>query len=161
AGEEWFFMVRATPGSQWTLVTGEPFSLDLGVVATNGASGSGSLPMGAEGMRFFKTTTPGNMLAWRLWLNGLTNSILVKKVSVPVPAATDLSQSGQMLVVPPYLVAGQLYFIGISGAPGDVINLDSRQHTATDINFVSATSLSVTGYPYTTYRVQVPLDQLA
>jgi hypothetical protein len=161
SGEEWFLMVRGTPGSQWTLVTGEPFSLDLGVVATNNASGSGDVPIGAEGIRFFKTTTPGNTLAWRLWLKGLTNTILVKKVSVPVATTADLSQNGQMLVVPPYLVAGQLYFVGVAGAPGTVINLDSRQHTATDISFQSATSLSVTGYPYTTYRVQVPLDQIA
>jgi hypothetical protein len=161
AGEEWFLMVRATPGSQWNLVTGEAFSLDLGTVAINGSSGSGDLPVGAEGMRFFKTTTTANMVAWRLWLNGLTNSILVKKASLPVAATADLSQNGQMLVVPPYLVGGQLYFIGVSGAPGAIINLDSRQHTATDINFLSTTSLSVTGYPYTTYRVQVPLDQLA
>src|SRR6185369_12735146 len=161
AGEEWFLMVRATPGSQWNLVTGEAFSLDLGTVAINGSSGSGDLPVGAEGMRFFKTTTTANMVAWRLWLNGLTNSILVKKASLPVAATADLSQNGQMLVVPPYLVGGQLYFIGVSGAPGAIINLDSRQHTATDINFLSTTSLSVTGDPYTTYRVQVPLDQLA
>src|SRR5437867_2363861 len=85
AGEEWFILVRANPGSQWNLVTGAPYVQDLGTVAADASSGSGAVPVGAEGIRFFKTTVPANTLAWRLWLNGPTNSILVKKGAVPVP----------------------------------------------------------------------------
>ena len=161
AGEEWFLMIRAQPGSEWNLVTGEPFVLDLGTLTANGSSGSSNVVVGAEGMRFFKTTVPLDTLAWRLWLNGLTNSLLVKKGGVPVTGATDLSQNGQMLVVPTYLIGGQLYFVGISGVPGASVQLDSRQHTATDINFQSISSLSVTGFPYASFRAQVPIDQLA
>jgi hypothetical protein len=160
AGEEWYYLVRAEAGAQWNLVSGEPFVADLGVVATNGASSSGNLTMGAEGMRFFQTVLPGNAAAWRLWLNGLTNAVLVKKTGVPLVGNTDLSQPGQMLVVPNYLVGGQLYFVGVNGAPGTALNLDSRLQSFTDIAFAASTNLSVAGYGYTTFRVQVPPDQL-
>ncbi len=162
AGEDWYYLVHAEPGSQWTLVTGEPFVTDLGTVAVDASSGSGDLAVGAEGMRFFKTAVPVNTVAWRLWLmNSPTNSIMVKQTSVPVPGSSDLSQQGQMLVVPGYLVGGQLYFVGASGAPGAIINLDSRQQSFTDIPFSVSTNLTVSGFGYTTFRVQVPFNQIA
>lgn len=161
AGEDWYYLVRANPGAQWNLVSGEPFVTDLGVVAADASSGSGNLTMGAEGMRFFQTTLPANANAWRLWLNGATNQVLVKKTGVPLTGVADLSQARQMLVVPSYLVGGQLYFVGVSGAPGASLNLDSRLQSFTDIPFVSATTLNITNYGYATFRVQVPADQLA
>jgi len=161
AGEDWYLLVQAQPGAQWNLVTGEPFVTDLGTVASDGSSGSGNVVMGAEGMRFFKTTVPVDSPAWRLYLNGVTNSLLVKKGGVPVLGASDLSQNGQMLVVPPYLVGGLLYFVGVTGTPGLTNNLDSRQQSFEDIAFVTGTNLTVNGYPYRTFRVQVPFDQLA
>lgn len=161
AGEDWYLLVSAQPGSSWNLVTGEPYVTDLGTVAPDASSGSGDLLMGAEGMRFFKTTVPVNSPAWRLYLNGQTNTVLVKKGGVPVPTATDLTQSGQMLVVPPYLVGGQLYFVGVSGTPGQTNSLDSRQQAFEDLAFITATNLNVSGYPYRTFRLQVPFDQLA
>lgn len=160
AGEDWYYLVHAEPGAQWNLVSGEPFVTDLGVVAADGSSGSGTISMGAEGMRFFQTTMPPDAVAWRLWLNGSTNTIFVKKTGVPLTGSTDLTQARQMLVVPSYLVGGQLYFVGVNGAPGANLNLDSRLQTFTDISFASSTSLTVTGYNYTTFRVQVPADQL-
>jgi hypothetical protein len=160
AGEDWYYLVRAEAGAQWNLVSGEPFVTDLGVVATNATSGSGEVVMGAEGMRFFQTTMPADAGAWRLWLNGITNTLFVKKTAVPLVGSTDLSQAGQMLVVPSYLVGGQLYFVGVSGVPGSAVNLDSRLQSFTDIPFVTSTNLVVAGYGYTTFRVQVPVDQL-
>ncbi len=161
AGEDWYVLVRANPGSQWTLVSGEVFATDLGTVAADSSSGSGDVPMGAEGMRFFKTVVPVNTVAWRLWLNGLTNAILVKKAGVPVPGSSDLSQNGQLLVVPGYLAGGQLYFIGIAGAPGTTINLDSRQQQFSDLPFAGSTNLTMSGFGYATFRVFVPSNQLA
>ena len=161
AGEDWYFMVRAETGAQWNLVSGEPYVADLGTVAANGSSGSGNVSLGAEGMRFFKTTAPAAALGWRLWLNGLGNTLYVRRTSVPLPGASDLSQAGQLLVVPSYLVGGQLYFVGVSGVPGTVINLDSRLQAFTDLAFSASTPLAVTGFGYTTFRVQVPPDQLA
>lgn len=160
AGEDWYYLVRAEAGAQWNLVSGEPFVTDLGVVTTNGASGSGDVTVGAEGLRFFQTTMPADAVAWRLWLNGITNTVFVKKTGVPLAGSSDLSQARQMLVVPSYLVGGQLYFVGVNGAPGATINLDSRLQSFTDIPFVSSTNLNVTGYGYTSFRVQVPSDQL-
>jgi len=161
-GEDWYYLVHAEPGSQWTLVTGEPFATDLGTVASEGSSGSGDVLMGAEGMRFFKTTVPVNTVAWRLWLaNGSTNSILIKQTAVPVLGSSDLAQTGQMLVVPNYLVGGHLYFVGIAGSPGSTINLDSRQQAFTDIPFAVSTNLTISGFGYATFRLQVPVNQLA
>ena len=160
SGEDWYYLVRAQPGAQWNLVSGEPFVTDLGTVTGNGSSGSTNV-VGAEGMRFYQTTLPGNAVAWRLWLNGITNHVMVKKTGVPLSGASDLSQQAQMLVVPSYLVGGQSYFVGVNGAPGTVVNLDSRLQSFTDIPFVSSTNLTVTGYGYSTFRVQVPSDQLA
>jgi len=161
AGEDWYYVVHAEPGAQWNLVSGEPFVTDLGVVAPDDSSGSGSVAVGAEGMRFFQTTLPADTVAWRLWLNGLTNTVFVKKTGVPLVGSTDLTQAGQMLVVPSYLVGGLLYFVGVNGAPGSSINLDSRLQSFTDLPFAASTNLVVTGYGYQTFRVQVPADQLA
>jgi hypothetical protein len=161
AGEDWYLLVRATPGSMWSLVSGEPFVTELGVVAADASSGSGNVTVGAEGMRFFRTTSGANQVAWRLWLNGATNTIYVKQNAVPLPGAFDLSQAGQMLVVPDYLTGSKLYFVGVNGAPGSIINLDSRVHAFTDLNFVGSTNIIVTGFPFTTFRVQVPANQLA
>lgn len=161
AGEDWYLLVHSAPGSMWSLVSGEPFVTDLGVVAPDSSSSSGSVTIGAEGMRFFRTTAAADQGAWRLWLNGATNLIYVKKNAVPLPGATDLSQARQMLVVPGYLVGGQLYFVGVSGAPNTIIDLDSRVHGFTDLAYTGSTNLAVTGFPYTTFRVQVPPNQLA
>jgi len=160
AGEDWYYLVRAQPGARWNLVSGEPFVTDLGTVATNASSGSGNLTVGAEGYRYFQTVLPGNAVAWRLWLNGNTNTVLVKKTSVPVTGGSDLSQAGQLLVVPSYLVGGQLYFVGVNGNPGSTINLDSRLQPFTDIPFLTSTNLTINGFGYATFRVQVPPEQL-
>ena len=39
--EEWYLLVRAKAGAQWTLLSGAPFVTDLGVVAADDSSGSG------------------------------------------------------------------------------------------------------------------------
>ena len=158
--EEWYILVRAKPGAQWTLLSGSPFVTDLGVVAADDTSGSGGVEIGPEGMRFFSATAPAEMLAWRLWLNGASNSIFVKKTSLPLPGSYELLQAAQMLVVPSYLTVGQ-YFIGILGSPGTNINLDSRQQPIFDAAYDSSAGANVTGFGYTTYRVQVPPQQIA
>ena len=162
--QNWYIVVRASPGAQWRLLSGDVYVQNLGTLATDASSSSGPVPMGPEGMRFFRTTTTVNTLAWRLWLNGANNQILVRDTSVPHPRSTsyyDWQATGQMLLVPNYLVGGQSYFVGVIGNPSQTINLDSRQHGFTDIPFNSTTPVSVTGYGYTTYRVQVPVQQIA
>jgi hypothetical protein len=162
--EVWYVLVKAAVNAKWMLVSGSPYVQDLGTIAPDGSSGSGEVIMGPEGIRFFSATVPTDMLAWRLWLNGATNSIFVKKVSLPLPSpstANEGIQAGQMLVVPPYLTGGQQYFIGVAAAPGTTNNLDSRYQVVTDLAYGSSTTNIVTGFPYTTYRVQVPPQQIA
>ena len=162
-GQNWFLMVHATPGSKWNLVTGEAYVQQLPPLAADSSSGAAAT-VGAEGMRYFRTTISANTLAWRLGLNGPTNLVFVKKTAAPHPYTTstyDLRQPGQMLVVPSYLNIGDQYFIGVAGNPGLNFTLDSRQQPVTDLAFNSLTNFSVTGYGYATFRVQVPLQQIA
>ncbi len=161
--EAWYLLVRASANARWTLVSGAPYVQDLGSVAEDGSSGSGSVEMGPEGIRFFSATAPVNMLAWRLWLNGESNLIFLKKTSLPLPTplANEQIQAGQTLVVPPYLAGGQQYLIGVAGTPGTNIVLDSRQQPVADLLYGASASSTVTGFGYTTYRVQVPPQQVA
>lgn len=168
AAQEWHMLVRATAGAQWDLVSGEAFVHDLGLMAPpDSTASSTNVPVGAEGMVFFKTKTTIDTQAWRLGLNGAASDLLVKKSVTPHPrtsSAYDLKQAAQMLVVPDYLAAATFdgyYFVGVSNAPGTLVNLDSRQQAVVDIPIGSATNLAVTGFGYLTYRVQVPVNQIA
>jgi hypothetical protein len=160
--EVWYILVDARAGASYTLVSGAPYVQDIGAVAADDSSGSGEVVIGAEGIRFFSAQAPTDMLAWRLWLNGKTNTIYLKKSGVPLSIGYDQFQVGQMLVVPPYLSGGQQYFIGVSGKAGDKITLDSRRQPIIDLAYGASTaSMDVTNFPYTTFRVQVPAQQIA
>ncbi|HWB03266.1 MAG TPA: hypothetical protein VG796_09595 [Verrucomicrobiales bacterium] len=175
-GQDWYILVQAQAGAQWSLVSGEVYVQDLGALpytdtnANNaydigepaGAAGSGSVTIGAEGIRLFKATSPPGTPAWSLWLNGSAKDILVRKAQVPFEAVRDRSQSGRMLLVPPYLTGStDTVFIGVEGAPGESINLDSRIQPVTDVAFGSTqTSVAISGAPFKLYRVTVPPEQL-
>ncbi len=167
AGQEWFILVRAEAGAQWRLWSGDVFVQNLGVLAADASSGSGPVTIGPEGMRFFRTTIPVGTPAWRLGLNGGTQPLLVKKNVAPHPITIgnwhgyDLQQAGQMLVVPNYLAPGSdAYFVGVIGTPGETVELDSRRQVVTDLAFNTTTNLTVSGYGYATFRVQVPAQQV-
>jgi len=165
SGQTWYMLVQGSAGAQWTLVTGDIYVYNLGVLAT-GNSSSTNAAIGAEGMIFYQTTIPSTTLAWQLWLNGAGNTMYVKKSAAPDAVSHDLAQAGQMLVVPPYLAGGTVngsYFIGVPGNPGTAINLDSRQQPVTPLPFGSLTNVVVTAtnFPYVTYEVQVPVQQIA
>lgn len=51
--------------------------------------------------------------------------------------------------------------IGILGTPGTTNTLDSRQQPIISLTYGNTTSNTVTGFPYTTYQVQVPAQQIA
>ena len=163
AGQTWFVLVHATPGAQWELVSGEAYVQPLPALAPDASSGAAAT-IGAEGMRFFKTTISPGTLAWRLALSGLTNPIYVRKTGAPHPynsSTFDLSQSNQMLLVPSYLNVGDCYFVGVVGNPGAGFTLDSRQQSVADLAFGATTNLSVGDYGYVTFRVQVPVQPIA
>jgi hypothetical protein len=165
AGQPWYILVNASATAQWNLVTGDAFVYHLGSLAADNSS-STNAPIGAEGMIFFDTTIPANTLAWQLWLNGPTNTVYVKKSFAPDPQSYDLIQSGQMLVVPPYLAGGTFngtYFISVPGNPGAPVNLGSRQQPVASLPFNSFTTVTVgpADFPYVTYQVPVPVQQIA
>ncbi len=90
-GQDWHFMVQATPRAQWSLMSGDAFVYELGSLATNASSGT-NVNIGAEGMVFFQTTVPAEALAWRLGAGGITNTLYVKKSLAPHPYSYDLIQ---------------------------------------------------------------------
>ncbi len=158
--EVWYILVRTAPNTRWTLVSGTPFVQDLGTVSAE-SPGSGDVAIGPEGIRFFSARVPAGMLAWRVWLNGATNQILFKKASVPLSGSSELSQAAQVLVVPPYLASGQKYFMAVPGQPDTPIRLESKAQPIIDLPYGSSTVSNITGFPYTTYKVQVPPQQIA
>ncbi|HEY1787337.1 MAG TPA: hypothetical protein VGJ73_04245, partial [Verrucomicrobiae bacterium] len=162
-GQTWYILVHAQPNAQWTLLTGQAYVQPLPALAADSSSGA-TATIGGEGIRFFSTTISSNTLAWRLWLNGLTNQMYVKETAAPLPLNTatyDLTQPGQMLVVPTYLNVGSQYFVSVVGHPGLTVPLDSRQQGVTNLVFGGATNVIVNGYGYVTYEVQVPIQQIA
>ncbi|HWW00330.1 MAG TPA: hypothetical protein VNZ64_11585 [Candidatus Acidoferrum sp.] len=164
-GQDWYILVTASANARWNLVTGDVFVYPLGAVAAD-ASSSTNAVIGAEGTLFCQTTVSADTLAWQLWLHGAGNTIYVRKSAAGGPQAYDLIQAGQMLVVPPYLAGATFngsYFISMPGNPGTTINLDSRQQPIEDLAFSSLTNLVVapTDFPYVTFRVQVPVQQIA
>ncbi|MEI2726893.1 MAG: hypothetical protein V9H26_26330 [Verrucomicrobiota bacterium] len=165
-GQDWYLTVHATPGAQWTLLTGEPYIEQLPALAADASSGTNGI-IGPEGMRFFKTTISAGTLAWRLSLNGAGNTILVDNIRAPVLYGSagggyyDWSGTGQLLLVPNYINVGNQYLVGVIGNPGQSITLDSRQQAVTDLPFNSNTNVSATTYGYVTFRVQVPVQQIA
>ncbi len=163
AAQDWFLCVSDLPGASWTLLSGDVFVRNLGTLAADASSSSGAVEMGPEGMRYFRTATTVDTLGWRLWLNGAGNTLLVRKATVPLAAngLNELQQAAQMLVVPPYLSGGDSYFVGVPGNPGTTINLDSRKQAVADLDFSSVTNLAISGYGYVTFRVQVPIQQIA
>ena len=165
AGQTWHLCVAATPGAQWTLLSGEAYVLRLGALpGARDAAGVTNVEIGPEGMRFFQTTPAADTLAWRLGLAGATNDLLVKKGVIPLPLNTstyDRRQPGQMLVVPSYLTGGDVYCVGVAGAPGERIALESRQQEILDAAFLSTNTAAAGPSGYVTYRLSVPVQQMA
>jgi len=153
AGQDWYIMVNASAGAQWSIFTGRAWVQDLGTLAwtdanSNGVydigesalpSGSGPESLPVEGIRFFKTIVPTGTPAWSLWLNGDTRNIALRKNFVPFHDSSnyyDRIQSGRMLVVAPYLAGvANTYFLSVTGNPGDTVNLDSHIQEVSDIGF--------------------------
>ncbi len=139
-GQDWYLTVHATPGAQWTLMTGEPYVEQLPALAADATSGTNGI-IGPEGMRFIKTTISAGTLGWRLGLNGAGNTILVDNTRAPVLYGSagggyyDWSGVGQLLLVLNYINVGNQHIVGVIGNPGDNITLDSRQQAVTDLAF--------------------------
>ena len=177
--QTWYLRVHASGASNaWSIFSGEIYALNLGTLADSGStvsftgnqapSGDISLAqnvkIGPEGTAYFKVAVDSTTLGWRLWLSGAGNTIWVRKNAAPVKTASieaaEQFEAGQMLLVPPYLT-NAVYFVGVTGTPGTLLNLDSRKQQITTVAFNSTTPATVTGFGYTTYRVEVPIQQVA
>ncbi|MCX6873863.1 MAG: PA14 domain-containing protein [Verrucomicrobia bacterium] len=179
-GEEWYLLVNATAGAQWSLFSGRAYVHDLGPLPFTDANGNSqydigeavtpqtdpATPMPPEGIRFYQATVPVGTPAWSLWLNGSGRELALRTNKVPFHTSTGYytrKQAGQMLVVPTVLGTGSnAYFLSVVAPQGESIGLDSRIQTVTDIAFQSTTAnVAVTGPPYRVFRTSVPIDQLA
>ncbi|MBK8039226.1 MAG: hypothetical protein IPK22_19145 [Verrucomicrobiaceae bacterium] len=178
AGAVWYVLVDVTNPATWRLYSGDVFVQDMGTLQytdTNGnsaytigepvlPSGSGTVAIGPEGMRFFTGASPSGTPAWSLWLNGDNRDLAVRQGAVPFHGSgpRDHVQSGAMLMVPDYIDSGFTQFFSVEGNPGETVNLDSRIQSVTDIAFESTqANVNVTAAPFRVYRVQVPIDQIA
>ena len=179
-GQEWFLMVDATAGAQWSVVSGRAYVHDLGELSYTDSNANSqydigeavqpstapAFAMGPEGIRFYRAVTPIGTPGWSLWLLGSTRDVALRGAKVPFQSSSAYytrKQAGQMLVVAPVLGTGSnAYFLSVVAPAGEAIGLDSRIQTVTDIPF-SATvpNVAVTGAPYRVYRTQVPVDQIA
>ncbi len=180
ANEEWTVMVFATEGAQWSLVSGKPYVHDLGTLPFTDANSNGqydigevvsaqnapALPMPPEGVRFYKSSIPTGTPAWSLWLGGSPREIALRSNKLPFTNSTSnyaRKQNGQMLIVPPVLGAGtSTWYASVSAPQGEVIGLDSRIQTVSDLAYnATVSNVAVSAAPYRVYRVQVPVDQIA
>ncbi|MGA1238915.1 MAG: hypothetical protein ACO34E_18870, partial [Limisphaerales bacterium] len=178
-GQAWYIMVMAEAGASWSIYSGRPYVEDLGPLGWNDTNGNGeydigevalasgtvgSVAVGPEGMRFFRSVVPTGSPAWSLWLHGDARQLAIKKNQVPFHNGNfDRKQSGQMLVVSPYLEGStSTYYLSVIGAPGDQVELDSHIQEVSDVGFNTTTSTAVVqDSPYRVYRVQVPVEQIA
>ncbi len=178
AGDVWYVLVDVTSPATWRLYSGDVFVQDMGTLQytdTNGnsaytigepvlPSGSGTVAIGPEGMRFFTGAAPSGTPAWSLWLNGSNRDLAVRQGAVPFHenGPHDHVQPGAMLLVPDYINSSFTHFFSVEGTPGETVNLDSRIQSVTDIAFESTqANVNVTAAPFSVYRVQVPIDQIA
>lgn len=180
-GEDWNILVQASsPVNAWSLVSGDPFVSDLGVLPYTDSNSDGAYTIGEasqngglsnrimnpEGVAFFKVTLPPNVPAWALWMNGGNQLIGVRKNLIPVlfetATVTDRKANGNLLLVPPYLgQSSDSYFVSVVGAPGSTYSMVSRIQQIEDIAFEGTVpNISVTGSPYRVFRVEVPAEQL-
>ncbi|MBK5276486.1 MAG: hypothetical protein JJE30_15760 [Desulfuromonadales bacterium] len=161
--QSWYIRVHASgASSSWNIFSGDIYAQDIGTVGDTSSIPAATI--GPEGTYYYKTSVDATIRAWRLWLNGGNQTLWVKQSTAPVKTAwTDQAEQfevGQMLLVPPYLT-NAVYFIGVTGAPGSSITLDSRKQQVTTLSFAGSTTNTISGYGYTTCRVDVPIDQIA
>lgn len=159
ANQTWYIRVNAQPGATWNLYSGDVYVHDLGTIAADLSGSSPAVTVGPEGAYYFRTVADATTPAWKLWQNGAGLPMLVSNASAPVSGVTTTyqqSETGQMLLVPPYLTSSIAYFVGISGAPGTAFTLTSQEQPVVDLTFGTTQSQNITGYGYTTYRVDVP-----
>jgi hypothetical protein len=177
ANQVWYVRVHAAPASTWQVFSGDVYVQDLGTVA-DAATSSGTVQVGPEGTCYFRSNVDAATRGWRLWLNGANLPIYVKQGAAPVKSpwteVAEQTETGQMLLVPPYLI-NAVYLIGVNATPGTTFTLDSRKQQTLVPNTLAgytgsgAANFAFTltgqgnggGFGYITYRIDVPVQQIA
>ena len=148
---------------------------ELGVLETDPdvPAGTDEITTGPSGVEFFRVTFPPELAAWRLWTRTDDNdtvetTILTNALEVPLAGRGGRSEeeitTGAGLLGPEEFEfrAGRFYFVAVYADPGETFILESREQIITDLAFNSTTDeIQSTGFPIQTYRVEVPIDQLA
>lgn len=167
-------LVRADPGAEWTLVSGEAWAQSLpDLIAVDGGAprdsanaATQSFVIPPEGQRLFRTmaSSSTSARAWRLWayqgsgetVTTWSGPLAIRRaVGALVDGQRDWQQVGQMLVVAPYLGTGSdTYFLALGGEPGTPGVLDSRPQEIVDLPFES-----FTGGPNPVATVEVPAGE--
>ncbi|MFO0750042.1 MAG: hypothetical protein U1F43_30890 [Myxococcota bacterium] len=161
ANDVWQLRVRAGSGdANWTLLSGDVFVQDLGALAAT--SSNATVTPDVFGHAYFKTQVAGDALAWRLAAPGAT--LYLNDATAPIPRRSDtwdLTASDETLVVPPILTSGQYLVAVETAAP---ISIDSRRQQIIDApnnGFQFTANGSAATYGYVTYKLTVPVDQIA
>jgi len=170
-GQDWFIRVEVTETADFSLFSGNAFVTDLGSLQATSASSSDLLTMNAGGIEFFKTELPLDLLAWRLWTRTNANetidsTVLTRAGNLPFNTSGFFEQrfsGGQGLLVDEQFdpQPGQLYYIAVQADPGTEFLLDNRSQDIPELTFGNTVTVSSDGFNYRTFRVEVPIDQLA
>ncbi|MCA9515433.1 MAG: hypothetical protein KC635_10850, partial [Myxococcales bacterium] len=162
ANDTWLVRVHVHHGgATWSLLSGDVHVVDLGALPTAPA------PLTVEpdvfGLAFAKTSVPAEALAWRLAAYG--HALAIDKLQVPLPdrpGTYDWKADDHLLVVPPLLSAEQFFVTVTASQP---FTLDSAQqaiHDAPGDGFAfTVDDADDDGFGYVTYRVVVPVSQIA
>jgi len=153
-----------------------------------------NVTIGPEGTIYFRATIDANTQIanyqdWRLWVNNATTEqspgatinlpVIVRKGIAPALTPwieqAEQKETGQMLLVPPYLANG-VYYAGVVGTPGTLLTLDSRKQQillpnslpgysqgggTANFDFTLPVQGNGGGFGYLTYRIDVPVQQIA
>lgn len=176
AAETWYIRVRSNIGAQWTLLSGDVYVIDAGVVP-GCCSNTVSLDVGPEGVAYFRSAVPVGTEAWVIAATGPSASsaeIFVDDNQAPVPSSTptyDEKNDQRMLVVPTYLTDGE-YIVAVAADEGplDVRSVQQEIRTpSTTPGYAGSNEFSFSltdvapdaALGYATYQLDVPVDQIA
>jgi hypothetical protein len=159
-------IARSTNNQAWQLAIGDPHVIDLGTLSTNFAS-NGRVEDNIEPYVFYKTQVQADTPAWQLYLsnnNGAENqrTVYVSNDQLAWQQHHQQEFFQSQLLVPDYVNSGR-YFIAVATEQAATIELRSRIQPLQDLDFGSEQTLTTAAtaeFPYTTYQVPVPVDQI-
>ncbi|RUO45182.1 HYR domain-containing protein [Idiomarina aquatica] len=159
-------IVRDTNNQDWKLAIGDPHVIDLGTLSTDVAA-NGRVENIIEPYVFYKTQVSAETPAWQLYLSNAAGAESQRTVYVSNDQLASQQHHQQaffqsQLIVPNYLSSGR-YFIAVATEQAATIDLRSRIQPQQQLSFNSTQTITTDAnaeFPYTTYKVPVPVDQI-